>query len=198
MPLFLCLPEFASLEEKPPHLGKNGARDRVASLHTEPSQHVKGTEFVLANRADQGGLLDDCLQKLHTITIQRDITPQNPLAWPVPITARQPVSCFNGSFTWIKLVLWKAQLLRLLIHVVAFKSQNIYAQNSHWYFKHGPVKCNKNATDCAAGSILLTESLNSLHATPGIHLCLELKPIPFPPRVYHQAPLPLRNICKDA
>lgn len=125
-------------------------------------------------------------------------TPQNPLAWPVPITARQPVSCFNGSFTWIKLVLWKAQLLRLLIHVVAFKSQNIYAQNSHWYFKHGPVKCNKNATDCAAGSILLTESLNSLHATLGIHLCLELKPIPFPPRVYHQAPLPLHNICKDA
>lgn len=41
MPLFLYFPELASLGEKPPRLDKNGARDRVASLHTQPSSRSK-------------------------------------------------------------------------------------------------------------------------------------------------------------
>jgi len=61
MPLFLCFPELASLGEKPPHLDKNGAKDRVASPHTQQQQVKEKYEFMLANRSDQGFLLDECL-----------------------------------------------------------------------------------------------------------------------------------------
>lgn len=83
MPLFLCFPELAPLGEKLLRQKWSQGQSCIPT-HSAQQQVKEKYQFMLANRSDQGFLLDECLQgfwsqsvKKHLGSNYRSIVPIN-------------------------------------------------------------------------------------------------------------------------